>query len=357
MSPGGKIFLTLAAAGGVLGVLAIAGSKTAHAATTTPKPQKPTSNQPPDFVVPETPIVPGATAQVPSPPAPAAQAPAPQATTPQAPAAQPLPAGAVSLPNPLGGPPLGVWDPATGNVFGPLGLIIGKFDPKTGIFTTPGGTPIQVPGFGQAPAPAAAPAATPGPVPAPVAPPAAIPTPSAAQASVPAPAATPGPVPAPAVTPTPIVLPVPASLPLPLPVPATVPVSTVSSDTAQMVAALLDAESRPGWNRVDPSVTAWQKARPPMKADGMFGPNTALLVAREFGTIPLIRFWPKGSQKAAALNAFQAALIDLANRTTDQIRAKQLRLSAQREQALAFSNVGPLPALSANSLISLARVA
>jgi hypothetical protein len=124
-----------------------------------------------------------------------------------------------------------------------------------------------------------------------------------------------------------------------------------------MVAALLDAESRPGWNRIEPSVMAWQKARPPMKVDGKFGPKSALLVAQEFGTVPLVRFWPVGSQKDQALNEYKAALISLANNTTDQNRAKQLRISAEREQALAFSNKGPLPALPAGSVISLARVA
>jgi hypothetical protein len=124
-----------------------------------------------------------------------------------------------------------------------------------------------------------------------------------------------------------------------------------------MVATLLDAEARPGWNRIEPSVSAWQKARPPLTVDGKLGPKSALLVAQEIGTIPLIRFWPKGSQKSTALNDYRAALIGLANNTTDPIRAQQLRISAQREQAQAFSNAGPLPALSANSLISLAKVA
>jgi len=351
MSPAGKIFVTLAAIGGALGVLAIAGAKTAHAATKT-TPKTPTSTQPPDFVLPSTPIVPGSGTQTPAVTTPAAQGPAlpaqpqpqtgpipvaqvlpavvPTAPTPtgqipttQAPAAQPQATGSLSIPNPLGGPPLGTWDATTGNVIGPLGLIVGKFDPKTGIFTTTGGVPIQVPGFGQAPVPVATP------------------TPSAV------PAATP--------VPTPIVLP--TATPVNLPVPSIPPISTVLSDTAQMVATLLDAESRPGWNRIEPSVSAWQKARPPLTVDGKLGPKSALLVAQEIGTIPLIRFWPKGSQKNTALNDYRAALIGLANNTTDQIRAQQLRISAQREQAQAFSNAGPLPALSANSLISLAKVA
>jgi hypothetical protein len=219
------------------------------------------------------------------------------------------------LANPLGGAPIGTYDPKTGNVTGPTGAIIGTFDPATGIFRMPDGTSLHVPGFGQA--------------------------------SVPTPAAVPVPVP------TPAAVPVPASTPAAVPVPA----STVLSDTAQMVAALLDAESRSGWNRIEPTVTAWQTARPPLKVDGKFGPKTALTVAQEFGTVPIVRFWPVGSQKETALNAYRAALIELANHTTDPVRANQLRLSAQREQALAFSNHGPLPAIAPGSLISLQRVA
>jgi hypothetical protein len=124
-----------------------------------------------------------------------------------------------------------------------------------------------------------------------------------------------------------------------------------------MVAELLEAEKHAGWNRIEPSVQAWQKARPPMKIDGRFGPATALLVAQEFGTVPLVRYWPAGSQKDSALNSYRASLIELATHTTDPVRAQQLRLSSQREQALAFSNKGPLPAVPAASQVSLARVA
>jgi hypothetical protein len=213
------------------------------------------------------------------------------------------------LSNPLGGAPIGTYDPKTGNVTGPTGAILGTFDPATGTFKMPDGTSLHVPGFGQA--------------------------------SVPTPAA----------------VPVPASVPATPSVPASVPATPVLSDTAQMVAALLDAESRAGWNRIEPTVTAWQNARPPLKVDGKFGPKTALTVAQEFGTVPIVRFWPLGSQKETALNAYRTALIELANHTTDPVRANQLRLSAQREQALAFSNHGPLPAIAPGSLISLQRVA
>jgi peptidoglycan hydrolase-like protein with peptidoglycan-binding domain len=133
--------------------------------------------------------------------------------------------------------------------------------------------------------------------------------------------------------------------------------TTVSADTAAMVNLLLTAERSPGWNRVEPTVEAWQKPRG-LKVDGLFGPKTALAVAQEFGTVPIIRVWPKGSQKAAALQAYRTALIELATREPDKTHAAQLRVSAQREQAQSFGFArGKAPALPASLLVAIAEVA
>jgi len=349
MSPGAKVFLTLAGVGTVLGVVLIAGAKNANAAPAKPKPQVPGSNAPPDIVVP--PIVPPVAQQQP-PAQPQAQPPAQPPQLPQLPnipivppltlptqpqqpappnAQQQVPPGVTfTIPNPLGGGPLGTFDPATGNVFGPGGLIIGTFDPNTGIFTASTGQQLKIPNF---------PPGTPGAV---------LPAqPAAQQPAQPPPAQLPS-------------LPsLPAAPPAVQPPPAqqtTSPVSTVAADTAAMVATLLDAETRSGWNKADPNVGVFQKSRG-LTVDSKFGPGTALKAALEIGTLPLIRFWPLGSSKAKLLNSYKQSLLELANASTDPVRANQLRLSAAREDARAFSTKGALPALPSDMQVALAKVA
>lgn len=148
----------------------------------------------------------------------------------------------------------------------------------------------------------------------------------------------------------------PPSAPVALP-PTTPPATTVQADTAAMVNALLQAEGSKGWNKAEPTVQAWQKPRG-LKVDGLFGPKTALAVAEQFGTVPIIRVWPAGSMKAKALQDYRAALVELANESTDPVRAKQLRVSAQREQGQGHGpkrgTAAPLP----ESLqVQLAKVA
>ena len=123
-----------------------------------------------------------------------------------------------------------------------------------------------------------------------------------------------------------------------------------------MVSALLDAETRAGWNTTDPNVQVFQKARG-LTADAKFGPGTALAAAAEIGTLPLIRFWPLGSTKAKLLENYKAALLELANKSPDPNHAQQLRLSAAREDARAYSTKGKLPALPLDMQVALAKVA
>lgn len=352
MTPGAKVFLALAGVGVVIGVIAVAAAP-ASAAPGTPKqpPQpKPGSSTPPDVVVPPpgasplpplptVPTPPGVPAQGPFPPAqplpapPAMPSPPFFPPLPQQPSAPAMPPGITqSLPNPLGGPPLGTFDPATGNVFGPNGVIIGTFNPATGVFTGTGGFPqVQIPGFGTGPL---GPLPPPNVVPVPVQPPLAVLPPPLAPAPV---------VP---------VAPPPAAPPAPA------PVTTIEADTAAMVQALLDAETRSGWNTTDPSVAVWQRARPPLVVDSKYGPNTSLTVAKTFGTLPLIRYWPaNGQSKATLLNNYQQALLALAAASPDPVHAQQLRASASREDARAFSTKGPLPAVPVSQQVQIAKVA
>jgi len=346
MSPGAKLFLALAGAGTLFGIVALAGSKSASAAPAKPKPQVPGSNEPPDVIVPPpgaqqpaTPAQPAPPVQLPQLPQLPAQLPqlpqvlpplVQQPATPAQPStpAQPNPQAqvppgvTVSLPNPLGGAPLGTFDPATGNVFGPNGIIIGTFDPNSGIFTAATGQQVKIPGFGPS-------------------------TPAAQQ-------------PPPVVPVLPPAPPLPSLPSQPAPVqvqpPVSAPVTTVKSDTAAMVSALLDAETRAGWNVTDPNVLVFQKARG-LTADSKFGPGTALAAALELGTLPLIRFWPLGTTKQKALDSYKAALLDMANKSPDPNHAQQLRLSAAREDARAYSTKGKLAALPVDMQVALAKVA
>ena len=328
MSPGAKVGLVIGGIVVVGGVLLLAASKEAHAAPAPPKPPAlpPNANAPPDVVAPEPGQAPGSNLPSSVPATPPQQPPAsslPQLPTfptfptapAQGPSAVPTPPGTTfSIPNPLGGV-LGTVDPATGNVFGPNGTIIGTFNRATGIFTMAGtGQQIQIPGFGTLPQFPTLPV-TPAPAPPAVVPPVA-----------PAP---PQPAPAPpAVTPTP-----PAAMAVP-------------KDTASLAAKMLAAEAASGWNVKDPQVQAWQSTRPAAGvADGEFGVNSALAMANEIGTLPLIRFWPKGSTKSAALQNYRAALYQLASKASDPSYAAQLQASAAREDARAYSTKGALSAI------------
>ena len=156
---------------------------------------------------------------------------------------------------------------------------------------------------------------------------------------------------------------IPTSLPVPLPplpsipgepeptqnvpvpsivVPPRPPASTAElpvaapEDTVTMVQRLLSQEASPNWKTRDPVVKAWQEARQ-LVADGEFGPNTALRVADEFGVIPLVRFWPKGSYPEGSwIRDYQAALITKAN-ASPQPKRSQLMASADREKGQGFA--------------------
>lgn len=326
MSPGAKVFLTLAGVGAVIGGIVIFSSKRAKAATLPASDTDDTA--PPDVVVPEVDFPPPPVAQQPQQPLqpsiPPFVPPFPQFTPTPGPAPAPLPASppplpsqVITLPTPAG--------PVT------VPVPVGPSVPVT--------LPVPLPDvLAQQPAGAQPP------------PPPIVPLPPIVSTP-------PGPVPVPPI------LTAPPSVPVPLPVlsapppPPPPPVSTVSKDTAAMVASLLTAEGKSGWNTTSAQVTAWQKSRG-LVADGKYGPKSALAVAAELATIPIIRFWPRGSQKAPELDKYRTQLFELATQTNDPNRAEQLRFAAEREKGQSFGvTAGKAPPISPELQVSLAKVA
>jgi hypothetical protein len=92
-----------------------------------------------------------------------------------------------------------------------------------------------------------------------------------------------------------------------------------------------------------------------LKQDGQFGPKSALTVAAEIGTVPIVRYWPKGSfPEGRWLSDYQAALQALAT-SAPEPRSTQLRISAQREAGQGFGS--KQSALPLSQQIQLAKVA
>lgn len=141
--------------------------------------------------------------------------------------------------------------------------------------------------------------------------------------------------------------PTPAPAPIPVPTPAAA--ASVPADTAVLVRALLADEATATWKRKSAAVQAWQKSRG-LKQDGEFGPKSAITVAQEIGTVPIVRYWPTGAQQVKAVRDYQAALLALAN-SAPEPRASQLRIAAQREQGQGFGS--HQTALPASQLIHL----
>lgn len=112
--------------------------------------------------------------------------------------------------------------------------------------------------------------------------------------------------------------------------------SVVKQDTANLAALMLGEEATPNWKRKYPELGAWQAARG-LKVDQMFGPGSAQRLAQEIGTVPIIRFWPKGTTRETALEPYRNALLTLAG-SAEEPRRAQLIMSANREQGQAFAS-------------------
>ncbi len=180
----------------------------------------------------------------------------------------------------------------------------------------PAGTPVPLPGGGSVPVPA-------------------IPGVNTGGGQLPTLPSLPFPTQQPAATlPQTPVLPTVPGPPPPISAPPASPAEVTTSapaDTVALVTKMLAQEAKPHWRIIpEPLLVAWQKARG-LTADGDFGTGTALRLAQEIGTIPIIRGWPKGSTPNDGKRAnYQASLQQIANAAPEP-RASQLRASAARE--------------------------
>lgn len=143
----------------------------------------------------------------------------------------------------------------------------------------------------------------------------------------------------------------PAAVPSPPAVAVEQP-SAVPPDTATLVAQMLADEAHPtAWKKKYPALGAWQAARG-LKADQSFGPGSAQRMAQEIGTLPIIRFWPKGTLPQTALEPYRQAIRAIAASAPEPRRA-QLLMSANREQGQAFGT----PPKPITQQVSLKQVA
>ncbi len=211
----------------------------------------------------------------------------------------------------------------------------------------PAGTPIPLPGGGSVPVPTIPGVNTPGAQPQPV-PPLVVPLPASASPfpAVPSPG-TQIPIPGGGSVPVPVIpglnapgvatLPPLVVTPGPAPAPSAPPASpaelpgSAPADTLALVTQMLTQEQNPHW-RISPNaqLKPWQASRG-RAVDGNFGTGDALAMAKEIGTIPIIRAWPKGSFPGdGKLDTYRASLQQIAN-SAPEPRASQLRASAARE--------------------------
>ncbi len=138
--------------------------------------------------------------------------------------------------------------------------------------------------------------------------------------------------------PAPVLPTVPGPAPAPSAPPASTPEipSSAPADTVAVVTKMLAQEQNPHWRIApEPLLAAWQSARG-LGKDGQFGTGSALKMAQEIGTLPIIRGWPKGSFPGdGKLAAYRASLQQIAN-SAPEPRASQLRAAAVREQGQGY---------------------
>lgn len=216
-------------------------------------------------------------------------------------------------------PGIGTVDPATGNVFGPNGVIVGNFNKSTGTFTPASASfpPTVTLPNGETEGTGSLPSNAP-PVP---------------TQTLPGLTITPGPAPTPAEPPA-----SPAEQP-----------SSIPGDTLATITSMLAQEHSPHWRIIpEPTLKTWQSARG-LTADGDYGTGTALRMGQETGMLPIVRGWPKGSYLGdGKLQAFQNALRSLAA-SAPEPRRSQLIAAAAREQGQGYGT----PEKPITSLITL----
>jgi hypothetical protein len=276
MTPAGKTALGLLAAAGVVTLVIASSSKDAHA-----------TSKPPEV---KPPLLPPLQGNLPIPPS----------------------GGVVMVPPDAGdfpdSPPI-VAPPSSGPIALPGGA---TFDPTTGQGTLPGGQPVQLPPLGSLPAGGAPPAGPSQPLPG------VMPT-----------------APLPAIPGLPPLPPQVANMPaIPIVPEAGNPsaVTSAPADTIAAVTAMLAQEAGPKWRKMpEPTLVTWQKNRR-RTTDGKFGTGDALVMAKEIGTLPIIRAWPKGSYPEGHwLSDYRQALRELAAAALEP-RKSQLLAAAEREQ-------------------------
>lgn len=117
----------------------------------------------------------------------------------------------------------------------------------------------------------------------------------------------------------------------------------VPDDTVALAQLMLEEEGRANWKRRIPELAAWQEARG-LTPDQKFGPKSAVAMAQEIGTVPIVRFWSHWD-KAKSVRDYRADLSELASNAPPG-RAAQLRSSAMRETGQAYDrNPGPVSPL------------
>lgn len=80
-----------------------------------------------------------------------------------------------------------------------------------------------------------------------------------------------------------------------------------------------------------------------LKVDGSWGQKSAKLMATLWGDVPIVFYWPKNSQPGTVVPAYRSDLELIAmaadkGNDYDQMRAKMIRLAAQREKGQGFGS-------------------
>lgn len=113
-------------------------------------------------------------------------------------------------------------------------------------------------------------------------------------------------------------------------------VTVLRDDTADVLGAMLPKEQTRDWKRKEPVLELWQEERG-RPVDGRFGPGDALVMAKESGLLPIVRFWPKGSLiETGAVDDYRRELLREAARA-EEPRKSQLKAASEREKGQAFS--------------------
>lgn len=103
--------------------------------------------------------------------------------------------------------------------------------------------------------------------------------------------------------------------------------------TIALAQSMLAEEGSSGWKYVSDSVKAWQ-SQMGLKPDGKFGTGGALVMAKEVGHLPKVRYWSLGGKTLAQqLSSYRESLRNLANKLKAKYpeHAAALLLSAAAE--------------------------